>query len=59
MDLALYPNTTAAEGAANALDFTATGFKIRASLGGLNTSAQTYIYMAFAEMPVGAQSRAR
>ena len=41
-------NTTT--GTAN-LDILSNGFKIRSSTGHLNTSADTYIYMAFAESP--------
>ena len=36
---------------ANGLDYTSNGFKIRDTSGGINASAGTYIYMAFAENP--------
>ena len=36
---------------ANDFDFLANGFKLRASNAGTNSDGQTYIYMAFAEIP--------
>ena len=33
------------------IDFVSTGFKIRNSLGGINSNGDTFIYMAFAESP--------
>lgn len=49
----LYANATSAEssiGSSGGVDFLSNGFKIRATNGGLN-SANTYVYMAFAESP--------
>jgi hypothetical protein len=49
----LFPDTAAAETSnVYGLDFTATGFKLRAPTGyGLNNSGATYIFAAFAESP--------
>ena len=46
----LNPNLSNAESSVDTMDFTAQGFKLRRSLDP-NTSATTYIYMAFAENP--------
>tara|TARA_R100001443_G_scaffold24713_4_gene37182 strand:- start:11733 stop:14819 length:3087 start_codon:yes stop_codon:yes gene_type:complete len=49
----LYINATSAEssiGGSGAIDILSNGFKIRATNGGINT-ANTYVYMAFAEFP--------
>ena len=49
----LYTNATSAEssiGSSGGVDFLSNGFKIRATNGGIN-SANTYVYMAFAEFP--------
>ena len=34
------------------MDFVSNGFKLRQSVGDINTSGGTYIYMAFAENPL-------
>jgi hypothetical protein len=51
----LSPNSSAAEnGPPNSdykVDFFSNGFKLRANTGAMNSSSQTYIYMAFAEYP--------
>ena len=44
-------DTTNAEDTFDAIDFTSNGFKIRVNHPAVNTSATTYIYMAFAENP--------
>ena len=50
--LSLQPNSTNTEGTGNNIDYVSNGFKIRTAGSGINyTSGQTYIYMAFAEMP--------
>jgi len=53
MDNTLYANVTNTEFESSAYnrDFTASGFKIRNTNAGDNTSGATYIYMAFAENP--------
>jgi hypothetical protein len=47
----LEADTTAVEGTDDNLDILSNGFKIRRSVGGLNTSGNVNIYMAFAEAP--------
>ena len=47
----LYPDDVGVEGTSNGVDFLANGFKVRVANGGMNTSAKTHIYAAFAEMP--------
>jgi hypothetical protein len=49
----LYANLSNAEGttSGNEFDILSNGFKVRNSGGDLNSSSQTYIYMAFAESP--------
>ena len=47
----LYASANNAEGSEVAADLLSNGFKLRASTGGSNTSAGTYLYMAFAEAP--------
>jgi len=48
----LYPNSSAAEGVADGLDFLSNGFKVRrAGTTDTNASGGTYIYAAFAEFP--------
>ena len=52
----LYPNLSNAEytySGTDAIDVTANGFKIRYANTGMNTAGVTYIYMAFAEHPMG------
>ena len=44
-------DSTAVEGTDDNLDILSNGFKIRRSVGGLNTSGNLNIYMAFAEAP--------
>jgi len=48
-----------ASNAGHPIDFTATGLKPRNTFAQTNALAGTYIFLAFAEMPVQAQSRAR
>ena len=48
----LIVNSSGAEGVSTSLDFVSNGFKIRQSAGYINTSGDTYIYMAFAEEPL-------
>jgi len=57
----LAADTTGAEntGAAYAIDFLSSGFKPRNLNAAINAAGGTLIYIAFAEMPVQAQSRAR
>ena len=53
VDEALFPSATTAEtNVGDGLDFCSNGIKIRDSGGELNTSAATYIFMAFAEAPL-------
>ena len=47
----LQPDTSSAEGDLDRVDFLSNGFKPRANAGSVNTSGDTYIFMAFAEMP--------
>tara|TARA_Y100001951_G_C11222069_1_gene229379 strand:- start:44 stop:868 length:825 start_codon:yes stop_codon:yes gene_type:complete len=47
---ALWADTTSAEGSYSTVDFLSNGFKIRDSSATIN-AAQTYVYMAWAEMP--------
>jgi hypothetical protein len=48
----LYPNLTSAEDSAQiGLDATSNGFKVRSTLSGVNGSAETLIFAAFAENP--------
>jgi hypothetical protein len=47
----LFPDDNGASSYGNADDFLANGFKIRATGGSVNTSGDSFIYMAFAEMP--------
>ena len=57
----LMPNSSSAEDPNNSTvdtDFTANGFKLRATTGAMNASGGTYVYGAFAESPF-AYSRAR
>jgi hypothetical protein len=51
IDKNLYAHATNAETATN-IDFVSNGMKIRSSSGGINSSGQTFIYMAFAEQPL-------
>ena len=53
VDAVLYGNTTDLEGDSDMVDFLSNGFKfIHASgPGTINTSGETYVYMAFAEQP--------
>jgi hypothetical protein len=47
-----YADTTGAESTSGTrMDFVSNGFKLRQSVGDINTSSGTYIYMAFAESP--------
>ena len=54
VDKTLYANVSDTEysGANYYIDFLSNGFKIRTAHGGMNTSTNTYIYMAFAEAPL-------
>ena len=48
----LYADTSGAESTSGTrMDFVSNGFKLRQSVGDINTSSGTYIYMAFAESP--------
>ena len=47
----LYPNAASAEGSLN-FDFTADGFTINSSLGSINGSGETYVYLAIGDEPV-------
>jgi len=47
----LYPNLSNTESDATALDSVSNGFKVRNTWSDMNTSGQTYIYLAFAEQP--------
>jgi len=64
-DAELRPDTTDVEtvAAARAMDFTANGFKVRATSGNENASGATFVYLALAAFPFGgsgvAQGRAR
>ena len=50
----LFPDLTNAESTSTAMcDFLSNGFKIRSTMGEINTSGDTIIYMAFAENPFG------
>ena len=44
--------TNAEQTNTDAYDFTSNGYKIRTSDGNFNTDGNTYIYMAFAEVPL-------
>ena len=44
-------NTSAAESNSNDLDILSNGFKLRNTYGTSNGSANTYIYLAFADQP--------
>jgi hypothetical protein len=51
-DGSIQPNSSAAEGTGNEVDFLSNGVKLRNSGGGLNyASGDTFIYLAFAETP--------
>jgi hypothetical protein len=50
-NLYLLPSASDAEATNDLFDFTSNGFKVRASLAGINESSQTFIYAAFAETP--------
>ena len=52
----LHPNVTNVENTADDTDFLSNGFKLRATAGGMNASGGTFIYMAFAEEPLVANS---
>ena len=51
VDDSLFPNKTDAESTSHVIDFLSNGFKIRDSDGTVNSTGNTYIYMAFAESP--------
>jgi hypothetical protein len=52
MNSLLRPNTSDAEATATWIDALSNGFKCRETYTGLNASGGTYIYMAFAEVPL-------
>ena len=56
-------NETAAKATTNHVDFLSNGFKIRNTFSGMNSTSDTYIYCAWADVPsfnlYGAQSNAR
>ena len=59
-DSQLYANLSNAEvNDGNGIDFVSNGIKIRSNIGNWNLSGQTYIYMAFAEMPMVSGGTAR
>ena len=51
VDDSLFPNKNDAESTSHVIDFLSNGFKIRDSDGTVNSTGNTYIYMAFAESP--------
>jgi len=51
VDKGLYADITSSESTATRFDFVSNGFKIRNTLGEINASGGTYIYLAFAEHP--------
>jgi hypothetical protein len=51
VDDSLFPNKTDAESTSHVIDFLSNGFKIRDSDGTVNSTGNTYIFMAFAEAP--------
>ena len=51
VDDSVYPDTNGAENTNHIMDFLSNGFKIRDSDGTINSTGNTYIYMAFAEQP--------
>ena len=51
IDDSLFPNKSDAESTSHVIDFLSNGFKIRDSDGTVNSTGNTYIYMAFAESP--------
>ena len=48
----LYANLTNAQGTSDEIDLVSNGFKIRTTNGGFNASGGTYIWAAFAELPI-------
>jgi len=55
-DKILHPNNTNADNTADDTDFLSNGFKLRATASGMNNNGDSYIYMAFAENPLVANS---
>ena len=55
-DKILHPNVANPDNTADDTDFLSNGFKLRATASGMNNSGDTYIYMAFAEEPLVANS---
>ena len=51
VDDSLFPNKADAESTSHVIDFLSNGFKVRDSDGTVNSTGNTYIYMAFAEAP--------
>ena len=51
VDDSLFPNKSDAESTSHVIDFLSNGFKIRDSDGTVNSTGNTYIYIAFAEAP--------
>ena len=51
LDSYLIANSSNSEGTLSLLDFLSNGLKPRSTDGGVNGNTNTYIYMAFAEMP--------
>ena len=51
LDSYLIANSSNSEGTLSLLDFLSNGLKLRGTDGGVNGNTNTYIYMAFAEMP--------
>jgi hypothetical protein len=53
---ALYPNANSAEGTGDDVDLLSNGFKARSTDAGINTSGNSYIYMAFGQSLVGSNN---
>ena len=51
VDKLLFPNDSAVEATVTSLDLLSNGFNIKVSNGYINTSGDTYVYLAFAESP--------
>jgi len=51
-DKILHPNVSNTENTADDTDFLSNGFKLRATALGMNASGSSYIYMAFAQVPL-------
>jgi hypothetical protein len=56
LDKVIYPNHNLAEDTLTSLDFVSNGVKIRDNRNFLNTSGETYVYMAFGQSLVGSNN---